>query len=441
MQIKSGKIFKRFMPRTLFGRSLLMIVLPVLLLQIIVTFVFFDRHWTTMTNRLAGALAGDISFVANEIEKYPNLKYEEIMRDASEHLNILLSFEEGLILENIPKQESFSIVEPNLVQALEDKVTYPFIVQSHVKDKWFEIHLQLADGVLHILSPQYRLYSSSTYIFLLWMLGSSIVLVIIAILFLRNQIRPIRRLAMAADRFGRGVDVPSFKPEGALEVRQAATAFLDMKERIQRAMEQRTAMLAGISHDLRTALTRMKLQLEMLGDTPDAEALKDDIAEMQQMVEGYLAFARGEGDEKAESVDLGSVLERTAVNARRNGREVNLVAADNLFLRVKPQALERAITNLVSNAAKYGDKIWIQAYRQSNEIEITIDDDGPGIPNEKLAEVFKPFYRVETSRNPKTGGIGLGLSIAQDIIHSHGGKLILEQSNRGGLRAVIRLPA
>lgn len=439
-QMTMRKGIKRFLPRTLFGRSLMIIITPILLLQIIVTVVFFDRHWSAMTQRLALALAGEVSQISSILEENSHLLSDNMKQYAVENLSLLITFEPDAKLAIDKHRRWNSIVHSTLAEALTLKLGRPFDIRQHEKKKWLEISVQLENGVLRVLSPEHRLYSSTTYIFLLWMLGSSIVLLVVAILFLRNQVRPIRRLAMAADRFGRGVDVPSFKPEGALEVRQAAQAFLEMRERIQRQIEQRTAMLAGVSHDLRTALTRMRLQLEMLGDSPDVEALKADITEMERMVEGYLAFARGEGDERAESTDISRILDTLTTNARRQGREINLQAEEGLMLRVKPQALERALGNLINNACKYADKIWVQMYRQGGFVEVTIDDNGPGIPDEQKQEVFKPFVRVEGSRNPKTGGVGLGLSIAQDIIHSHGGELLLEDSNRGGLRAVVRLP-
>jgi two-component system osmolarity sensor histidine kinase EnvZ len=300
--------------------------------------------------------------------------------------------------------------------------------------------VQLGGGrVARILCPDNRLSSATTYIFFLWMLGGATVLSGIAVAFMRNQIRPIRRLAIAAEKFGKGQDVASFRPEGAAEVRQASRAFLEMKDRLKRQIEQRTAMLAGVSHDLRTPLTRMRLQLAMSRDA-ESENLLEDIAEMEKMIEGYLTFAKGEGGESPEATDISSILDRVIAGARRQGYDVQAASMEKMHLRLRPMAVERAVSNVVSNACKYAKRVWVSAYMQSDAFEIAVDDDGPGIPPDQREDVFRPFYRIEKSRNKKTGGIGLGLSIAREVIHGHGGEIFLEDSNRGGLRVVIRLP-
>jgi two-component system osmolarity sensor histidine kinase EnvZ len=272
------------------------------------------------------------------------------------------------------------------------------------------------------------------------MVVSGGVLFAVALLFMRNQIRPIRRLAAAAERFGKGRDTPGFKPEGALEVRQASRAFLVMRERIQRQISQRTEMLAGVSHDLRTPLTRMKLQLALLGDSPDIAELKADVAEMERMIEGYLAFARGEGSEVPEPTDLAALIDDVCQAARRQGAVIDLAIDGDLILPLRPQAIRRCVTNLISNARRYGGYIAVAAGRRGRMVEVTIDDDGPGIPAERREEVFKPFYRLEASRNQATGGTGLGMTIARDIARHHGGDVTLDTSPLGGLRCVIRLP-
>ena len=437
------KPLKRILPRTLFGRSLMIMVTPVLLLQIIVSFIFFDRHLTSMSERLASAVAGEVDMVVTQLEHAKTKKQTEaIISDASRSLELLVSIEPpGRKLKVVPmRPSSWYSVEQTLRNALEQKLHRPFIARAYDSNKWYEITVQSKRGVIRILCREKRMFSTTTYIFIIWLLGSSFVLFAIAIIFMRNQIRPIRRLALAAERFGKGQDVTSFKPEGASEVRQAAHAFLEMRDRIRRQIEQRTAMLAGVSHDLRTPLTRMKLQLEMLGDTPDIADLRHDIQEMEQMIEGYLAFARGEGGELSERTNLKTMLQRIAAKEKRQGGDIHENYEGDLFVKVRAQSVERAIGNLISNACKYAPHVWISAYMQSEMIEVAIDDDGAGIPQDLREEVFKPFFRVEGSRNPRTGGIGLGLSIARDIIHSHGGELFLEDSNRGGLRVVVRLP-
>jgi len=274
----------------------------------------------------------------------------------------------------------------------------------------------------------------------MWSIGSAAVLLLIAGIFMRNQVRPIRRLAYAADMFGKGRDVPAFKPSGAREVRQASTAFIIMRDRLKRQMQQRTEMLAGVSHDLRTPLTRIKLQLAMLGDSEEVEALKKDLAEMEIMVEEYLAFARGEGAERAVETDLPALLGDAVAAAQRNGHDVALKTRGTLRAIVRPNALKRCIANLINNAARYAKRIQLQAARKSGFIEITVDDDGPGVPEDKRGDVFRAFYRIDDSRSPETGGAGLGLTIARDIVRGHGGEIVLTDSPLGGLRAVIRLP-
>ena len=257
---------------------------------------------------------------------------------------------------------------------------------------------------------------------------------------MRNQVKPIRRLAIAADNFGKGRDVSNFKPEGASEVRQAGSAFLIMQERIVRQINQRTDMLAGVSHDLRTPLTRMKLQLEILNDHQGAEELKSDIAEMEHMLDGYLAFARGEGTEEPEPTDLTALLNDAVAQARRKGGVIDLHTEGKLMVSLKPKAFKRCLTNLIDNALQFAEHVSVRAGERGDAIEIAIDDDGPGIPEDLREEVFKPFYRIEGSRNPGTGGVGLGVTIVRDVIRGHGGEIRLGDSPNGGLRVRLRVP-
>jgi len=300
--------------------------------------------------------------------------------------------------------------------------------------------VQLPEGILRALVTDERLFSSTTYIFILWTIGSSVLLFGIAVVFMRNQVKPIRRLARAAESFGKGQEVRDFKPEGATEVRQAAAAFINMRDRIKRQIQQRTEMLAGVSHDLRTPLTRMKLQLEMLPDVPEAEFLQTDVAEMEHMVEGYLAFARGEGQETPAPTDLGGLLRDVVAQMTRTGRTIDLHVEQDLTLALRRDGMRRCLTNLLANAQRHGTHVAVTAGRRKNRIEVTIDDDGPGMPPERYEDVFKPFFRLEQSRNPATGGIGLGLTIARDVARSHGGDVTVEAAPGGGLRARVWLP-
>ena len=303
------------------------------------------------------------------------------------------------------------------------------------------ISVDVHDGVLTAIVPRDRITVSSPDMFPLLMMVSSLILLTVAILFLRNQVRPIERLARAADAFGKGRDVPDFKPYGATEVRRAAQAFLTMRERINAHVQQRTEMLAGVSHDLKTPLTRIRLQLAMMNQTPDVEALSDDIDEMEGMLNDYLDFARGEGGEKSELVDLGRLVRDASEAARRARRgELELQVPEGVLLAVKQKALRRCVTNLIDNALKHGNRATVSLDLEARFADIHIDDDGPGIPPDQREEAFRPFRRLDEGRNLQSGGVGLGLSIARDIARAHGGDLLLGDSPRGGLRATIRLP-
>jgi two-component system osmolarity sensor histidine kinase EnvZ len=283
-------------------------------------------------------------------------------------------------------------------------------------------------------------YASNSEIFLLWMVGTSTVLLIVAVLFLRNQIRPILRLADAAESFGKGRDAPNFKPRGAREVRRAAYAFIEMKARVERSIEQRTAMLAGVSHDLRTILTRFKLELELIGDAPETEGMRKDVDEMSAMLEAYLSFARGDSGERAQPTDMSAALEELRSDAERHGHTATVAFSGQPVVTVKPASFKRCLANLVSNAARHADAIAITGQRDHRYLTVMVDDDGPGIPVAMREEVFKPFLRLDDARNQDEGGTGLGLAIARDIARSHGGDITLGDSPMGGLRATVRVP-
>ncbi|MCE9508270.1 MAG: HAMP domain-containing protein [Alphaproteobacteria bacterium] len=438
-------IKQKIFPHTLYGRSLMIIVVPILLLQMIVAYIFINRHLDSMSDKLVFALAGEIDMITEQVRQAGSQEdIGRIIRHASTGLGLRLNIDPPKEAGKPPRRPvnlMWYSAESKLQKALRERISESFTITPYPDGRRFEVSIRLDDGrTLQYICYNNRLISPTTYIFILWLIGSSIVLMAIAVIFMRNQIRPIHRLAIAAEKLGKGQDVGSFKLGGAREVRQAATAFLDMRDRIRRQIEQRTAMLAGVSHDLRTPLTRMKLQLAMMKGSAENGNLRQDLDEMEKMLEGYLTFARGEGNEGTEMTDMKSMLERIVSNARRQGCDVQASFTDRLMVRVRPMAVERALANVVSNACKYAKHVWVSAREQAEALEIFVDDDGPGIPQEQREEVFKPFYRLEKSRNPKTGGVGLGLSIAQDIVHSHGGEIFLEESNRGGLRVVIRLP-
>ena len=447
---KKRKLYKKYMPQTLLGRSLLIVITPIILIQALSTFLFFDRHWSKMTTRLAYAVAGEVTWISDQIEKNPSPKrIGQLTNDASKYLSMVIDYEPG---KDIPEdagntQEKWmgweALIGETLIREMDKVIGRPYTIDVDFDEKWVEVRVKLKGGLLSVSLPQRRLYSSSSYIFLLWVYSISLVLLIIAVLFMRNQIRPIRRLAIAAERFGKGRDVADFKIEGAREVRQAAQAFLDMRTRIQRQISQRTEMLAGVSHDLRTPLTRLRLQLAMLGDTPDTEAMKSDIKDMENMIDGYLNFVRGEGRENTQVTDLGDLLNEVVFSAKRQGCDVHLEMEARIpKIVLRPSAIKRCLSNIISNANKYAQTIWVTLREDDDNmhVEIIIEDDGPGIPEDQFEAVFRPFYRVDTSRNMETGGVGLGLPIAMDIVHAHGGKIWLSKSKHGGLAVHMNLP-
>jgi two-component system osmolarity sensor histidine kinase EnvZ len=440
---KAKNRIKNILPQTLFGRALLIIVTPLILMQAISTFVFFDRHWDTMTRRLAHTLAGDIAFIVDSLTPLPKqLDLNQIFLKADDILHIRLTYSPEEILVKKKPFQQWDRVRKSLRDALKERVRRPFSIDTIKKERRIEIKVQLPQGLLNVNVHEKRLYSSTPYIFLMWMIGSSLVLFAIAIIFMRNQIRPIRRLAIAARSFGMGRGSSEIKPSGAKEVRQATQAFRQMRERISRQFAQRTEMLAGVSHDLRTPLTRMKLQIEMLERTPETRELQDDIQEMERMIDGYLTFARGEGSESLSKINLASLIEEIISTERRDGSVINFVNKSKTIKSVtlRPQAIKRAITNLIINSKKYAETVKVEFEYNSEHAIITIDDNGPGIKPEHRDDVFKAFFRLDPSRNTDTGGTGLGLTIAKDIVQSHGGDLLLSEASLGGLRATITLP-
>lgn len=439
--IRATRWLKTLMPHSLLSRSLLIIVTPLIVVQLVSTYIFYATHWDTVAKRLAAALAGDVGAVIEAMRVFPDPESQlRVLRIAASKMDLDIRFQAGGILPNVKQRAPVGIMDNALYVALNERVQRPFQVDSAALEREILVRVQLSEGLLEVYVPRKRVFSSTTYIFVLWMVGTSMLLLGIATVFMRNQVRSVRKLAAAADSFGKGQDVPNFKPEGASEVRQAAQAFNLMRDRLKRQLQQRTEMLAGVSHDLRTPLTRMKLQLAMMGDVEGCADLEEDVVEMERMVEGYLAFARGEGAEKAEITDLGLLLEEVAARFRREGRDIDLHVEDKVTMPLRPHALSRALSNLIGNALRYGGHVWVRVGHRPDAVEILVDDDGPGIPKEKREQVFKAFLRLESSRNVATGGVGLGLTIARDIVRGHGGDVFLEDSPLGGLRARVRLP-
>ena len=435
------RLVKSVMPKGLYARSLLIIIAPMVILQSVVAFVFMERHWSLVTQNLSAAVVQDIAALI-EIHKSQPQDPEQTMlkRIAQDKLGLTVDF---LPISEMPPpgpKPFFSLLDQALSVQLRKQIGRPFWTDTVGRSAIVEIRIQLDNAVMRVFARRSAAYASNSEIFLLWMVGTSLVLLTVAILFLRNQIRPILSLADAADSFGKGREAPNFRPRGAREVRRAAQAFLEMKQRIERAIEQRTAMLAGVSHDLRTVLTRFKLELALIGDSAEAELLKKDVDEMGRMLEAYLAFARGDAGEPAAPTDMATFLDELKVDAERNGHNTSVIFHGYPIVTVKPAAFRRCLANLVSNAARFAASIAITGHRDHRWLTVTVDDDGPGIPTGMREEVFKPFLRLDDARNQDQGGTGLGLAIARDIARSHGGEIMLTDSPLGGLRATVRVP-
>lgn len=429
------------LPKGLYARSLLIVIVPMVLLQSAIAYFFMERHWQLVTFRLSSAVVQDIAAVADLSSVSPEgPPLAALQRVAAERL--------GLDFEILPREPLpppvpkpfFSLLDRALSRELARQIQRPFWIDTVGRSSLVEIRIDLGNSVLRVLAHRNSAYASNSHIFILWMIGTSLVLLGVAVAFLRNQIRPILRLAGAAENFGKGRDL-DFRPHGAREVRQAGYAFIEMKRRIERAMEQRTAMLNGVSHDLRTILTRFKLSLALYDeDNPELDAMHKDVDEMQRMLEAYLAFARGDGGESSAPTDMRALLEELKSDAERHGHATRIEVAGDTTVTVRPDAFKRCLSNLVSNAQRYGDRISIEAIRDQRWLTIHVDDDGPGIPAHERDEVFKPFYRLDEARNQDEGGTGLGLAIARDIARSHGGDIQLASSPLGGLRATVRVP-
>jgi two-component system osmolarity sensor histidine kinase EnvZ len=429
-----------YLPKGLFARALLILVLPMALLQAVIAIFFMDRHWQTVTYRLSAAVVHDIGALVDAVQLLPGQGGRpNLRRIALERFGFEVEFRPGEQLPPALPKPFFSLVDMALSRELESQLRRPYWIDTVGRSNLIEIRVAMDDGVMRVLFHRNMAYASNSYIFIVWMIGTSIVLLAVAIIFLRNQIRPIQRLAQAAQDFGKGREM-DFRPQGAREVRQAGYAFFEMRRRIERAMEQRTAMLNGVSHDLRTVLTRFKLSLAMLDENPDTDAMRKDVEEMQRMLEDYLAFARGDGGESAAATDMRALLEDLKADAERHGHATEVRFTGDPIVTVRPDAFKRCLGNLVSNAQRHGQKIAIEAAREQRFLTVHVDDDGPGIAPENREDVFRPFFRLDEARNQDGGGTGLGLAIARDIARSHGGDVSLGEAPLGGLRASVRVP-
>ncbi|MER9330714.1 ATP-binding protein [Mesorhizobium sp. M0152] len=438
------RLVSLYMPKRLYARSLIIVIAPMILLQSVVAFVFMERHWATVTQRLSQATVRDIAAIIDMIETYPHdADYANIIRVAQDRMQLKVDLLPPDPLPPPGPKPFFSILDDVLSSEITRQINRPFWIDTVGNSNIIEVRVQLENRVLRVFVRRSQAYASNTHIFLIWMVGTSLVLLMIAIPFLRNQIRPILTLAEAAESFGKGRPMPrDFRPRGAEEVRRAGFAFIQMRERIERQIEQRTAMLTGVSHDLRTILTRFKLQLALAGGKAETKAaLNQDIDDMQSMLEGYLAFARGEASEDTGRFDLETYFQKLGEEARLRKCKLTTALSGDPIVHVRPNAFARLLSNVIGNAFRYAKTVEVNANHGRGSLLVTIDDDGLGIPADKREDVFKPFLRLDEARNLDASGTGLGLSIARDIARSHGGDITLEDSPLGGLRAVIKVPA
>lgn len=436
-----GVAINRRLPTGLLGRSLLIIVLPMLILMAVLTGVFMDRHWVMVTGRLSEAVTRDISALVALAEQ-PRAPEDRlsVLKAASDAMQIDVDILPSGDL-GTSKSDGVDIVYRFLGEKLTAQLHRAYTIRSHDDDSVIEIRLPISDGTLRVQFSRNLAYATNWHFFLVWMASTALVLILISVIFIRNQIRPIQRLADAADAIGRGQTVADFVPSGAREVRKAAHAFIGMRRRIERQIEQRTTMLAGVSHDLRTILTRFKLELALQPEVEETAAMRADVAEMEAMLNAYLDFARGDVDEMVQKIDLGELLVASARAFESERVKIDVEAEEGMPITVRPSAFRRLVDNIVSNAARYGgDHVLVRAERREGWTSVIIDDNGPGIPGDEREAVFRAFYRRDEARNQDTPGTGLGLSIARDVARSHGGEISMDVSPEGGLRVIVRLP-
>jgi two-component system, OmpR family, osmolarity sensor histidine kinase EnvZ len=425
----------RFLPKSLFARSLLILLTPLILVQIVLGYIFFDRHTETILRQVSSNIAGDIALVVDLFER--DNDFERLKNTTLNTLGFDLSLEPNEVLNQAGLYKKTWLYQ-FLGNALEEKVHVPYFVR--MTHDFIFVKLATTKGVLTVSFLRKRLFSRTTPLVLIWTTTSALLLFLVASIFMRNQIRPIRQLSEAAERFGKGDESITFNPRGATEVRKAGFAFQVMRDRIKRHLSERLESLAGVSHDLRTPLTRMRLQLALMPETDDTKALQEDIKLMSQMVEGFLVYAQGTQDEPFQTVYLADWLEKKLTPLQEDKFKINITCPKIIKISIKESTFNRCLTNLVVNSRCYASKVEVFVQKDHNFVEFYVDDDGPGIPLAERENVFKPFYRLDQARNLDKGGVGLGLNIARDCVRSHGGQIYLRTSPLGGLRVIIRLP-
>ena len=431
-----NKFIKKILPKQLFYRALLIVAIPIIILQLTISIVFFDSLWIKTNKGMTRALVGEIKTFINAYEK------EEYNKDSliilfQEHLDFNVKFEPYKILPKEDLERWFSPIDRNLRRELKSKISNYWFDTTSYKNL-IDLKIKYGDGYFQFYIPKERVTSSSARLFAFWITLPAFLLITIAIIFLKNQTRPIINLARASEKFGRGEDIEEFRPSGALEIRQAGFEFEKMRKRIIRHLNQRSEMLSGISHDLRTPLTRIKLQLSFIKDKEISKKLSDDVEEMEKMLNEYLQFASSRSAEITETFDLSELLKTTIMKYEK--KKITTDISKEVFLDGRKNLMQRCFSNLIDNAIKYSANVYISLKKLNNNILITIDDDGPGIPENERENVFKPFYKIDKSRGDSKSSVGLGLSIASDTVKSHGGNIKLETSPTNGLRIKVILP-
>jgi len=431
--------FKKYLPKSLFGRALLIIMLPIAIMQMAVAYFFFNAHWNKVTANLSDSVAADISVAVQLYKQSPSINRAERLDDMLRpQMELSVALEEDDALPVTTRDAFFSNLDKTLRRSLGNSLSDDFWFDTTRYPNHIDIRVAVDEGVLRFIAARERVFAPTGYVFIFWLILATLLLSLVSIVFIRNQAKPITELAAAADAFGKGQDISNYKPSGASEVRLAGQSFLKMRGRIRRHIEQRTTMLAGVSHDLRTPLTRLKLHLAMQDKSEDNEAARQDIKDMEAMLGGYLDFARGLEGEGTEAVNIKAFLCDVISKCPEPAPE--LIASEAVDVNIRPQALERAVMNLLSNAQKYAQKSRVSLTQSESNIYIAVEDDGPGIPEAQREEALKAFQRLDEARNQNIEGVGLGLSIARDIAQIHGGALRLEESELGGLKAILRLP-
>jgi len=433
---------RNFLPKGLYWRTLLIIVAPAALLQLVVTLVFLDDHWQATSKRMSQGVAADVALILQLYERAPTpTNFAELRRMAYWPLRLDIELEPGAALEPHPRcRTSGSTLDRYLTRALEEQIGREIWYDSTCPGNQVIIRVPVAQGVMEVHAFRDRVQARSGPLFVMWIVGATLFLCVVSIIFIRNQVRPIEKLADAMERFGRGEDSGVFRARGAREVRAASHAFLDMRARVRRLIDQRSQLLAGVSHDLRTPLTRLKLQLALMGESPEIEDAKRDLGEMEETLEEYLTFAKGLGEEAPALVNVAALAEDVVRDSVRGGGDVAVEASGETQTPARGRALKRCFANLIDNAVAHGDKVRVLVKGESDAVLVCVDDNGPGIPEELYEEAFRPFSRLDETRSRNQKGVGLGLAIARDVARSHGGELTLSQSPLGGLRATLRLP-